>query len=170
MKHFGKKVRLDGYTFDSKKEAQFYLEFIKPSGFKYEVHPRYRYADRKPKDGGYMVSKFYTPDFVVYDKQGNIMHMYDVKTSISQAGWTDGAKANIYWYQRFSKPTIEIVVPRQHDFKMTFYGVSSKHNLDKHAKRRQDGSLKITQAGNVTYDYYNVYNDIDYRIDDYIGG
>lgn len=169
MKHNAKKVVIDGYTFDSQKEGQFYLTFIKPSNFKYEIHPRYNYAGHKQKDGGYVYSKFYTPDFVVYGHDGKIMHVYDVKTSTSSAGWTDGAKANIYWYQRLAKPTVEIVVPRKHDFKMTLYGISARNNLDKHARRNRQGELKITKAGNYSYDRYNVYTDIDYDIHDIVG-
>ena len=46
--YFGKKVKLDGYTFDSKKEAQFYLQFVKPSGMRFDVHPHYRVIDLFP--------------------------------------------------------------------------------------------------------------------------
>lgn len=31
--HFGKKVVLDGFKFDSLKEATFYQRYIKPSGY-----------------------------------------------------------------------------------------------------------------------------------------
>ena len=39
--HFGRKVELDGYVFDSQKEADFYQRFIKNSGYQFEVHPRF---------------------------------------------------------------------------------------------------------------------------------
>ena len=41
MKHYGRKVKLDGYTFDSVKEASFYAAYIKNSGKEYAVHPQY---------------------------------------------------------------------------------------------------------------------------------
>ena len=38
--YYGKKVKLDGYTFDSRKEASFYAAYIKSCGKKYQVHPQ----------------------------------------------------------------------------------------------------------------------------------
>ena len=38
MKHFGKKVEVDGYKLDSEKEANFYLRFVKTCGKRFEVH------------------------------------------------------------------------------------------------------------------------------------
>ena len=37
MKHFGKKVEVDGYKLDSEKEANFYLRFVKTCGKRFEV-------------------------------------------------------------------------------------------------------------------------------------
>lgn len=38
--YYGKKAKLDGYTFDSRKEASFYAAYIKSCGKKYQVHPQ----------------------------------------------------------------------------------------------------------------------------------
>lgn len=46
MKHYGRKVKLDGYTFDSVKEASFYAAYIKNSGKEYAVHPQYEQKSR----------------------------------------------------------------------------------------------------------------------------
>ncbi|WP_172576752.1 hypothetical protein [Ligilactobacillus agilis] len=35
--HFGKKSVVDGYKFDSQKELDFYLRYIKSSGYEFEV-------------------------------------------------------------------------------------------------------------------------------------
>ena len=46
MNHFGKKVEVDGYKFDSEKEANFYLRFVKTCGKRYEVHKSVNYDIR----------------------------------------------------------------------------------------------------------------------------
>lgn len=64
MRHYGRKVKLDGYTFDSVKEASFYAAYIKNSGKEYAVHPQYELLPRLKKNGD-----------VVKD-------YYDIKTSL----------------------------------------------------------------------------------------
>lgn len=47
--HFGKKSVVDGYKFDSQKELDFYLRYIKNSGYEFEVQARtnidYEYSE-----------------------------------------------------------------------------------------------------------------------------
>lgn len=168
MKHFGKETTLDGHGFDSKKEALFYQRFIKPSGYAFEIHRPFKYAQTKGKASVKVGSKTYTPDFVVYEN-GEIKHIYDVKTSTSPAGMTQGAKDNIYWFQRFTPYFVEIVVPRLNDFKMSLYGLTNNHMLDRHVKRDRHGDIKTTSKGNPQYEYYNVYKNIDYDIREIVG-
>lgn len=168
MEHFGQKVEVDGYKFDSKKEAQFYLQFIKPSGKQYEVHPHYRYADKASKDGVFLESKTYTPDFVVYEN-GDVLHVYDVKTSISLYGMTKGAKDTIYWFQRLTPYWVELVVPRKHDFQMRLYGPTDRKLLDAHAMHDRKGNIKTTSKGNVQFEYWNSYKDLNYDIHEFVG-
>ena len=161
MKHFSGKVKLDGYTFDSQKEARFYQQFVKPSGYRYEVHPNYEIV-KKFQLGGYNQSGVrYTPDFVVYDHDGKIKHVYDVKTSLSLYGTTAASKLRFKWFQYRYRLPVEIVVPRQHDFKMTLYGFTVKSMLDKHKKQ--------TKSDKPKYSYYNVYSSIDYDINEIVG-
>ena len=168
MEHKAQKVVIDGYTFDSKKEGQFYWQFVKNYGLKFEVHPHFRYVDKKAKDGLNIGSKIYTPDFVIYEG-GEIKHIYDVKTSVSLYGMTQGARDNIYWFQRMTPYWVQLVVPRSHDFQMTLYGTTSKTVLDAHAHRDRHGNVKYTSNGNCKYDYYNVYPDFNYDLRDIVG-
>lgn len=76
--YYGKKVKLDGYTFDSRKEASFYVAYIKSCGKKYQVHPQYEllpiYNAGEVRVGGI----YYRPDFVVYGVDGAIEHVYEL--------------------------------------------------------------------------------------------
>lgn len=168
MKQFAKKVKVDGYTFDSAKEAQFYQQFIKPSGYKYEVHPSYTLTNSFLL-GGYRQRKTtYAPDFVVFD-EGEIKHVYDVKTSLSSEAISSGAKVRFKWFQLKYRIPVEIVVPRAHDFKMVLYGFTTPHMLDGHAHHDKHGNIKYTKNGDIVYDYYEVYKSIDYDIRDIVG-
>ncbi len=91
MEHFGKKVKLDGYTFDSQKEAQFYQRFIKDCGHRYKVHPSYPLLDKCLVGGYDMKAHGYRPDFVVYDCD-EVAHVYDVKTSLDNRAVDASAK------------------------------------------------------------------------------
>ncbi|WP_276859004.1 DUF1064 domain-containing protein [Limosilactobacillus ingluviei] len=170
MQHFANKVEFDGFKFDSEKEKHFYDRFIKPSGKRVDVHPSYPVQDIF-RLGGYKVRGInYAPDFVVYDERGEIAHVYDVKTSVDSAGVDSAALLRFKLFERrYGKP-VEVVVPRANDFKMTMFGFTTPHHiLDKHAKRDRQGRLKQTKNGNYVYRYYNVYNDINYRIEDLVG-
>ena len=41
MQRIARKVKVNGFTFDSQKEANFYLKFVKDSGYKHEIHPSF---------------------------------------------------------------------------------------------------------------------------------
>lgn len=50
MQRIARKVKVNGFTFDSEKEANFYLKFVKESGYKHEVHPSYVIKDKVTLD------------------------------------------------------------------------------------------------------------------------
>lgn len=169
MEHFGKKVKLDGYKFPSEKEAQFYQQFIKPSGLHYDVHRQFELVGKFPLGGYNQKGVTYTPDFVVYDSDGKIIHVYDVKTSLSNFGIDGAAKLRFKWFQyRYRKP-VEIVVPRAHDFKMTLYGFGTKSMLDPHTTKDIHGLTKRYKNGEPKLDRYNVYRDIKYNVHEFVG-
>jgi len=76
-KYGAKKVELDGYTFDSKKEAQYYanLKAQKKAGMidRFEVHPQYELVVN-----GELIAK-YKADFIVWPTQ-RAARVFDIKS------------------------------------------------------------------------------------------
>lgn len=169
MQHFSKKKKIDGYTFDSQKEAEFYLNFIKPSGCRFDVHRPFKLVEKFAVGGYNQRGVTYTPDFVTYDDNGEISHVYDVKTSLSNFGIDNGAKLRFKWFQYRYRIPVEIVVPRANDFKMTLYGFTSKSMLDPHTMKDRKGLTKRYKNGEPKFDHYNVYQDIKYDIHEFVG-
>ena len=60
MQRIARKVKVNGFTFDSQKEANFYLKFVKESGYKHEVHPSYVIKDKVALGG--TIRKIYVSD------------------------------------------------------------------------------------------------------------
>ena len=92
MKHFGKKVHYKNWDFDSIKERDFFIRFIESSGKKFKIHPSYKVVDKFPVGGYNQRGITYAPDFVVFDDEGAIAHVYDVKTGINQRAVDTAAK------------------------------------------------------------------------------
>ena len=89
----GNKTKVDGIIFDSQKEANFYTRFVKDSGYKYEVHKPYILLNKfVVKDNINIRGLKYTPDFIIYDKQGKILHVYDIKNSFTVYGIDQAAQ------------------------------------------------------------------------------
>lgn len=170
MNHFGKKVHYKDWDFDSVKERDFFIQFIESSGKKFKVHPSYKVVDKFPVGGYNQRGITYAPDFVVFDDEGAIAHVYDVKTGINQRAVDTAAKLRFKLFSLKTGLPVEVVVPRKHDFKMAILGLSSNSVLDKHAKRDRHGNVKhYKRTGNVQYDHYNVYHSINYDIRDIVG-
>jgi len=124
MNKRGTKVHLDGYVFDSQKEADFYSRFIKPCGYDYDVHPRYHLTDLTSLGPVKVASIAYTPDFVVYDKDGSIKHVYDVKNSFGVYGIDGSVKLRFKLFALHEGLPVEAVVVRKHDFKVKLQGTT----------------------------------------------
>lgn len=81
-KYGNKKVKIDGYTFDSKAEALFYseLKIRQKTGeiLFFRVQPRYRLLDGFEKDGKKHRPIDYIADFEIHHKDGSI-EVVDVK-------------------------------------------------------------------------------------------
>lgn len=168
MKHFGKKIELDGIKFDSKKEAFFYQHYIENCGKNYHVHPNYPLVDKFPVGGYPMRGISYAPDFVIFNGD-EIAHVYDVKTSLSNRAIDGAAKLRFKLFAlRYGVP-VEVVVPRQHDFKSKFFGFSNTRLQTAYAQRDRHGNVKLNKNGNVMYEYYDVHHNINYDISDTIG-
>lgn len=169
MNHFGKKVVVDGYKFDSEKEANFYLRFIKTCGKRYEIHKSFKLITKFSIGGYYQRGITYAPDFVIYDADGTLEHVYDVKSGINQQAVDTATKLRFKLFALKTGMPVEVVVPRKHDFKMKVYGFTDAHIQTAHAKYDRHGNLKTDSKGKQLYDYYDVHKNIDYDIHDLIG-
>lgn len=168
--YFGKKVKLDGYTFDSKKEAQFYLQFVKPSGMRFEIHPHYQLLDKFPLAGFWMRGLGYTPDFVIYNDDGSIAHVYDVKAGFTAYAVSTAARIRfVLFAYRYHIP-VECVIVRKHDFKMKMFNFTKYDIQEAHAKKDKHGKVKRNKKTHkILYEYYGIYKTIHYDIADIIG-
>lgn len=169
MKHFGKKIVVDGYKFDSEKEANFYLRFVKPCGKRFEIHKSFKLITKFPVGGYNQRGITYAPDFVVYGADGFIEHVYDVKSGINQEAVDTAAKIRFKLFALKTGIPVEVVVPRKHDFKMKLYGFTDSDIQPGYAKHDRHGNLKRDSAGRLKYDHYNIHKSIDYDIHDLIG-
>lgn len=161
MNHTAKKVTVGSFTFDSQKEANFYLKFIKNSGYKHEIHPSFLIKDKVALGGVNLTRISYAPDFVIFDDYGKIKHVYDVKTSINtQFGADTAAKLRFNLFARKYGVPVEVVVPRVNDFKMKIYG------LTKNVNTRHE---RINRKGKKIVEFYDVMANIDYDVTDFIG-
>lgn len=142
----GRKVHLDGYVFDSQKEADFYARFIKDCGFHYKVHPRYMLQPLMALEGKVKMSQVaYTPDFVVYDEYGDTLRVYDVKNSFGAYGIDTGNKLRFKWFTAAYGIPVEAVVVRAHDFKVIAQGVT-KQRKEKDPLIKRDVNYKWQEA------------------------
>ena len=137
--YFGKKVKLDGYTFDSKKEAQFYLQFVKPSGIRFDVHPHYRVIDLFSIGGYRMRGMTYTPDFVLKRPDGSIAHVYDVKAGFTNYSVSTAARLRFKLFALRYHVPVECVIVRKHDFRVKILGLTTK--LDEYKRHSVDYDL-----------------------------
>lgn len=75
----GKKVRLDGYVFDSQQEASFYQQFVKGKCWELHVHNPIRIIEPYQLGGTDCKGFDYKPDFTVVDQP--------VEVVIPRKGW-----------------------------------------------------------------------------------
>ena len=169
MNHFGKKVHYKDWDFDSIKERDFFIQFIESSGKKFKVHPSYKIIDKFPLGGYNQRGITYAPDFVVFDDEGAIAHVYDVKTGINQRAVDTSAKLRFKLFSLKTGMPVEVVVPHKHDFKMKLFGFTNPKIQTSHACYDRHKNIKRRKNGEPVYEYYDVYHSIDYDIHDLIG-
>lgn len=129
----GNKVKIDEYSFDSEKEAQFYLRFVKDCGLPFEVHPRFKLTDLHELPGGQgKISQIaYTPDFIIKNNDGTWQHVIDVKNSFGAYGIDQSNKLRFRLFAlKFGHP-VEAVVIRKNDFKVITQSVTKPLNEKK---------------------------------------
>ncbi|WP_143464123.1 DUF1064 domain-containing protein [Levilactobacillus enshiensis] len=124
----GNRVKLDGYTFDSQKEADFYTRFVKPSGLQYAIHPKYVLTPLTELGQVKASQISYKPDFVIY-KDGEIAHVYDVKNSFGVYGIDSSVKLRFKLFLLKYGIPVEAVVIRKHDFKVIAQGITKQRKF-----------------------------------------
>lgn len=146
----GSKIEADGYTFDSKKEFDFYDHFVKNCGFRFEVHPPFLLQEltQLPGTDRTKISAIsYKPDFVIYDEYGQMIHVYDVKNSFGPYGIDQGNKLRFRLFAaRYGVP-VEAVVILAHEFKTIAQGVT-KPLSDKDPLHKIDFNYSWIEATN----------------------
>ncbi|MBT9677960.1 DUF1064 domain-containing protein [Levilactobacillus brevis] len=121
----GTKVRIDGYVFDSQKEADFYTRFVRDSGLQYTIHPKYVLTPLTELGKVKASQISYKPDFVIY-KNGKISHVYDVKNSFGVYGIDGSVKLRFKLFLLSQGIPVEAVVVRKHDFKVIAQGITKQ--------------------------------------------
>ncbi|PWT34040.1 hypothetical protein DKZ26_11630 [Limosilactobacillus reuteri] len=127
---FGQKIEKDGYKFDSIKEYNFYENFVKPSGLKFEVHKGFKLHPIIELQNGdlRLRSSIYTPDFVLYNKDGGMKHVIDIKSGFTQFAIDSAAALRFKLFADKYKVPVEVIVPRVHDFRVKIMGTTKKFN------------------------------------------
>lgn len=149
-RNFNKKIVKYGEKWDSQYELKFFEQFILPNVRPYNsssklvchVHEGFILEHKKPCRGLNVPSEKYTPDFVIYNEDMEMVHVYDVKSSINAKHpakcATDIAKSKFRRFMTRYDIPVEVVVPRTYDFKMAMISFTKK--------------LPITYHKNINYD------------------
>jgi hypothetical protein len=124
--HFGKKVVLDGFKFDSLKEATFYQRYIKPSGYSFTCQQRFTLLDTFTLELIKLRQTAYKADFVVYDENGELKHVYDVKNGYDEYSIDKKSKIKFSLFARKFKVPVEVVVMRKNYFNVAILGTTKK--------------------------------------------
>ena len=133
VKHFGKKTEYNGNNFDSLKELAFYQRFLEKydndpnSEFIVKVHPSYPIIDSWELEPGLKIrGAKYTPDAIVEDRHGNILHIFDVKNSFTVYGVDSACKLRFKLFTKRYGIPIECVLVRKSDFRVKVFGTTKK--------------------------------------------
>ena len=129
--NYGKKNEYHGHKFDSLKEMDFYKRFCekydKPdSKFVVLVHKSYDIIDKFEISGLTIRGAKYTPDVVITNRQGDLLHVYDVKNGFTTYGVDAAAKLRFKLFTEKYKVPVECVVVRKNDFKIKAFGTTKK--------------------------------------------
>lgn len=128
----GNKVNYKNYIFDSQKEFLFYQRFLEKydddpnSKFVVKIHPSYDIIDKFEVSGLKIRGANFKPDFVIEDRQGNILHVIDVKNGFTAYAIDSACKLRFKLFTKKYKIPVECVVVRKNDFKVKVYGTTKK--------------------------------------------
>lgn len=136
----GNKVAYKEYIFDSNKEFQFFSTYILNKGYAFDVHPKYNLIDKFDIQGVVNVrSVSYKPDFVIYNEDGSIKHVYDVKNGFSAYDIDTGNNLRFKLFEKKFNIPVEIAVVRKTFFRTKILGTTKKFS-----------PVKVT---NIDYDW-----------------
>ena len=144
----GNKVNYKNCVFDSQKEFLFYQRFLEKydrpnSEFVVKNHPCYDIIDSWELEPGLKIrGARYTPDMTIEDKQGNLLHVIDVKNGFSTYAVDDACKLRFKLFTKRYKVPVEVVVPRKNDFKVKIFGTTKQ--------------TKIHTFGGIDYDWREI--------------
>lgn len=123
--YFAKTKYVDGIRFDSIKEANFYLRYVKTCGWRYEIHKNFNLKPATPVKGIKIQGLRYAPDFVIYNEDGSFKHVYDIKTGFTPSAIQSSANMRFKLFAYKYDQPVEVVVPRTHDFKVKVLNVTT---------------------------------------------
>ncbi|MCP9313828.1 DUF1064 domain-containing protein [Liquorilactobacillus satsumensis] len=124
--HFGKKVQIDGFKFDSKREAQFYLTFVRECPYRFDVQRSFTLQDNFTVGGLKMRRTDYRADFVIYNEDNTLRHVIDIKNGFSPFAVDQKSRLKFKFFAaRYNLP-VEVIVPRKHDFRLQILGLTTK--------------------------------------------
>ena len=131
----GNKVNYRNYVFDSQKEFLFYQRFLEKydddpnSEFVIKVHPSYPIIDSFELESGLKIrGARFTPDAIIEDRQGNLLHIYDVKNGFSAYAIDAACKLRFKLFTKRYGVPVECAIVRKNDFKVKVYGTAKKTN------------------------------------------
>ena len=78
-KYHAKPQKIDGITFDSKAEANYYLMNVKARYEHFSCHESFEIIPKFKVGTKNKRHRVYSPDFVIYDDYGNLIKVIDVK-------------------------------------------------------------------------------------------
>lgn len=143
-RNFNKKIVKYGEEWDSQTELTFFEQFVLPNVRPYNsssklvchVHEGFILEHKKPCRGLNVPSEKYIPDFVIYNEDMEMVHVYDVKSSINANHpakcATAIAKSKFRRFMTRYNIPVEVVVPRTHDFKMAMISFTKKLPITYH--------------------------------------
>lgn len=134
--NYGKKTHYKDKIFDSVKELNFYKNFCEKydspeSKFVVKVHPSYQIIDKFELESGLTIrGAKYTPDVVIEDHHGNILHAYDVKNSFTSYGVDASCKLRFKLFEKQYGVPVECVVALKNSFKIKIFGTTKKTKIN----------------------------------------
>lgn len=133
MWNYGRKTEYHDYKFDSQKEFLFYQRFLEKydddpnSKFVIKIHPSYLILGGFEIEPGFKFRGMkYTPDATIESRQGDLLHVFDVKNSFTAYGVSDAARLRFKLFTKQYGVPVEAVVVLKNSFKVKIFGTSKK--------------------------------------------